>query len=179
MWGRHLRPILHRVVVADGVVRVRISPAGLRSVLGLAIVRENPPAEPEEEVEDTYDLEISARIATRGVRVKLVISNDDGRARREQDIVLIKTIALAHDWFHRLRTGQAPSVHDIAKAESVDRSHVSRVLRLAFLAPDIVEAIVDGRHPVELTAKRLLLREDLPLHWREQRQRLGFIPDRA
>ncbi|HSD34359.1 MAG TPA: recombinase family protein, partial [Alphaproteobacteria bacterium] len=74
---------------------------------------------------------------------------------------------------------QAPSVQGIAKTEGVDRSHVSRVLRLAFLAPDIVEAIVDGRHPVELTAKRLLLRENLPLDWREQRRRLGFSPDRA
>jgi hypothetical protein len=178
IWGTHLRPILRRVVLDDGLVRIRISRAGLRSVLGLASAREDPAAEPEEDG-DTYELEIAARIATRGVRLKLVIGNDGARARREQDIALIKTLALARDWFHRLRTGQAPSVHDIAKAEGVDRSRVSRVLRLAFLAPDIVEAIVDGRHPVELTAKRLLLREDLPLEWREQRRRLGFSPDRA
>ena len=55
-------------------------------------------------------------------------------------------------------------------------SYVSRVLRLAFLAPDIVEAILGGRHPVELTAERVLVHEDLPLNWREQRHRLGFDP---
>ena len=100
-------------------------------------------------------------------------------ARRQPDSALIKTLALAHDWFHRLRTGKARSVQNIATTEGVDRSHVSRLLRLAFLAPDIVEAVLDGRQPVELTAKRLLLREDLPLDWREQRRRLGFIPGRA
>ena len=48
------------------------------------------------------------------------------------------------------------------------------LLPLAFLSPDIVEAILDGRHPVEVTAERLTLREEIPLDWREQRRKLGF-----
>jgi site-specific DNA recombinase len=53
----------------------------------------------------------------------------------------------------------------------------SRVLRLAFLAPEIVEAILDGRYPIKVMTKRLLLIENLPLDWREQRRQLGFNPD--
>ena len=50
------------------------------------------------------------------------------------------------------------------------------MLRLAFLAPDIVEAMIEGTQPPDLTAKRLIRREDLPLDWHEQRRRLGFVP---
>jgi hypothetical protein len=51
---------------------------------------------------------------------------------------------------------------------------VSRILPLAFLAPDIVEAILDGRQPPELTAARLKRMRDLPLDWQQQRRYLGF-----
>jgi hypothetical protein len=53
-------------------------------------------------------------------------------------------------------------------------SDVSRCLKLAFLAPDIIEAILDGREPAELTA-RALLRVDLPTYWNDQRRLLGFV----
>ena len=51
---------------------------------------------------------------------------------------------------------------------------VSRRLPLAFLAPDIVTAILEGRQPIELTAARMIRIRDLPLSWAEQRQVLGF-----
>ena len=51
---------------------------------------------------------------------------------------------------------------------------ISRVLPLAFLAPDIVEAILDGRQPPELTAARLKRMRNLPLDWQQQRRYLGF-----
>jgi len=56
----------------------------------------------------------------------------------------------------------------------VDQGDVSRILPLALLAPDIVEAILKGRQPVELTAARLK-RIRLPLSWVEQRRLLGFM----
>jgi hypothetical protein len=65
-------------------------------------------------------------------------------------------------------------VHDLARCEGADPGDVSRILPLAFLAPDIVEAVLDGRQPIELTAARLKRMRDLPLEWAQQRQRLGF-----
>ena len=54
------------------------------------------------------------------------------------------------------------------------RSHLTRLARLRFLAPDIVTAIVEGRQPIELTSRSLLRISDLPLGWSEQRRMLGF-----
>ncbi len=68
---------------------------------------------------------------------------------------------------------QVSDLATIARQEGLTRSYVCRVLRLAFLAPDITEAILDGRQPAELTAERLVRCSDLPLCWQEQRRVLG------
>jgi hypothetical protein len=71
-------------------------------------------------------------------------------------------------------TGRAASVEGIAAFEGIDKSYVSNLLSLAFLSPDIVEAIVRGTQPPHLTAKKLIRGIDLPLEWQAQRQVLGF-----
>lgn len=65
-------------------------------------------------------------------------------------------------------------VVEITKAEALDDGEVSRVLPLAFLAPDIVEAVFDGRQPLNLTARDLKRLRPLPTSWAKQRQVLGF-----
>jgi site-specific DNA recombinase len=65
-------------------------------------------------------------------------------------------------------------VREIAKHDGLDPSDVGRILQLAFLAPDIVEAILAGRQPLDLTAKRLKRVGTLPLGWQDQRRLLGF-----
>src|SRR3546814_11519402 len=57
---------------------------------------------------------------------------------------------------------------------SFSPSHLARMARLAFLAPDIIAAILDGTQPPSLTARRLLRASELPLCWAEQRRRFGF-----
>ena len=104
--------------------------------------------------------------------MKLVMTG--GRASTTNpDARLIATLARAHRWSEELRTGVASSVGDLVTRHRVDQGDVSRCLPLAFLAPDIVEAILQGRQPVELTALRLK-RIRLPLSWAEQRRLLGF-----
>ena len=63
---------------------------------------------------------------------------------------------------------------EIAKREGVAGSYVTRLFRLAFLAPDIVTAILDGRHPPTVNAAKLLKDTRLPLDWDEQRAALGL-----
>ena len=65
-------------------------------------------------------------------------------------------------------------MHRIAKAEGVVPSYVTRLLRLTWLAPDIVAAIVDGRQSIGLTANRLMANIRLPLEWQDQHELLGF-----
>jgi hypothetical protein len=63
---------------------------------------------------------------------------------------------------------------ETSRAEGISRSYLTRVARLAFLVPDIVGAILEGRQPTSLTAARLIRITQLPLDWSEQRKALGF-----
>ena len=79
-----------------------------------------------------------------------------------------------HDWLARITNGEAVNVTEIARTEGVARSYVTRVMRLALLAPDITQAILEGRQPADLTAERLIRTASLPVTWPEQRAFLGF-----
>jgi hypothetical protein len=70
-----------------------------------------------------------------------------------------------------LEAGEHGTVRELAKAEQVNETDISRVLRLTLLAPDIVEAILDGRQPADLGVH--VLRERFPLEWVEQRDKLA------
>ncbi len=71
-------------------------------------------------------------------------------------------------------TGEAASLTDLAQRHGIDRWTVGHILPLAFLAPDIVQAILGGRQPVALTASRLMRLGDLPSSWAAQRRLLGL-----
>jgi hypothetical protein len=70
--------------------------------------------------------------------------------------------------------GATVTLAEVARNEGVVPSYVTRMLRLAYLAPDIVAAIVDGGQPPGLTARKLMDDTRLPLEWTEQRRALGF-----
>ena len=87
---------------------------------------------------------------------------------------LIAAVAQGRQWFAQIRGGDVQSIRDLAERNGVNQGDVSRIIPLGLLAPDIVEAILTGRQPIELTAKRLKRVPDLPVSWAEQRQILGF-----
>ena len=91
-------------------------------------------------------------------------------ARR--DPALIKAIARGRAWCDELATGRAPCLQAVAKRDDITRRYIRRLVGLAFLSPELVEAILQGRQPVELTATRLT-ELDLPLDWTEQRRLLA------
>lgn len=90
------------------------------------------------------------------------------------DPTVIALINKGYDWFERLTSGRYDSLNAIAKEEKVDSSYVSRLIYLAFLDPAIVQRILKGDHPEELTAKRLMQIVPLPVAWSEQRAVLGM-----
>ena len=71
-------------------------------------------------------------------------------------------------------SGVTKSDAEIARSEGIVPSYVTRLFRLTLLAPDIVSAILGGKHPPELNARKLLDNTRLPLDWNEQRRSLGF-----
>jgi site-specific DNA recombinase len=82
------------------------------------------------------------------------------------DANLVKALTRAHEWFGRIVGGEASGPCDIAKSEGLCRTYITRILGLAFLAPETTRAILEGKHPSELTAKRLTRSTfQVPLLW--------------
>jgi hypothetical protein len=89
-----------------------------------------------------------------------------------RDDTLIKALVRAHRWRRKIESGQAKSITDLAEQERVTVAYVCRLLPLTCLAPDIVEAILNGRQPKALRLAEML--GNGPLGWDEQRATLGF-----
>jgi hypothetical protein len=116
--------------------------------------------------------DVPIQIRRRGVEMRLVIEGNRAPAPRA-DLALLKAVARAHHWSDELLSGRVPSIAKIAERERVSARYVRRLMRLAFLAPKIVEMIAAGRQPSELTAEALAERIDLPLLWTAQEQPVG------
>ena len=118
-------------------------------------------------------IRIPLRLRRHGGR-KLVIVPDGlpAPAPRRPDDTLVKALARAWRWKRQIESGKVGSLNDIAEAEKLNSSYVSRIFRLTLLAPDIVEAILAGRQPRTLQLE--MLREEVPVDWDRQREMFGF-----
>ena len=117
----------------------------------------------------TITVRVPFAIRKRGSR-KLAIAADGSTLappRPRIDSTLVKALARAHRWNKLLDNGRYSSAAELATAEKINPSYVSRVLRLTLLAPDIVEAIVEGRQ-TEIVEADLVLKPFSAV-WAEQR----------
>jgi len=114
---------------------------------------------------------IHLKHSSHGKRIILDRGRNNGTGK--VDPVLLKALARAHIWFEDLKAGR--SYKEIAVRENIDQRHVARTIRLAFLAPDIVESIFKGNAPENLTVDYLLRLPDFPVEWQNQREVLQFI----
>jgi hypothetical protein len=124
---------------------------------------------------EEFRIDLPVAFRRRGAEMKLVITDDRERSPTP-DPRLIAAVAQGCRWFAEIRGGNARSVTYLAKKHAKDRTDIGRAIPFAFLAPDIVEAILNGRQPTELTAARLKRVRNLPVSWAEQRHLLGFMP---
>jgi hypothetical protein len=169
-----LMRLLHRVEIKSDVVEINLCRQRLSRLL------EGQVADPRQrskkgdaESEETVTLKISARLQRAGREMRMVVQNSDDQ--RSPDPSLLRILARAHDIQTRLTQSPDLSVHDVARGEQVTAAYIYSILRLPWLAPDIATAIVNGRSPQQLTAKRLMrLSAHLPVDWAEQRKLLGF-----
>ena len=123
---------------------------------------------------DTLTIRIPMRLQRRGGR-KLIMTPEGAAAparKPSRDETLVKALVRAHRWRRRIESGQAKSITDLAEQEGVTVAYVCRLLPLTCLAPDIVEAILDGRQPKGLRLAEML--GNGPLGWEEQRVEWGF-----
>ena len=125
----------------------------------------------------TVTVQIPLKIRRHGGR-KMIIAPEGAAPwalpRARVDNTMVKAIARAFRWRRLLEEGQYGSVVELAEAEKINKSYVSRVLRLALLAPDIVEAILAGCQPPTLGLPGLLA--PFPVEWEVQRRQ--FIETR-
>jgi hypothetical protein len=123
---------------------------------------------------DTLTIRIPMRLQRRGGR-KLIMTPEWSAAparKPRRDETLVKALVRAHRWRRRIESGQAKSITDLAEQEGVTDAYVCRLLPPTCLAPDIVEAILDGRQPKGLRLAELL--GNVPMGWEEQLSAWGF-----
>ena len=105
-------------------------------------------------------------------RKEIIVPGNSRTRPRRIDHELIRALARARSWMGMLQQGEYADTAEIAQHHDLSEPHVRRLLRFAYLAPDIVEAIVEGRQPRTLTVKLLL--RGIPLDWSDQHAAFGL-----
>ena len=171
-WSERLHNKREATAALAGLIeRTDLSRDGIRVTLKVPI----PPAEEQNGVPPRHialTKFVPMQMKRRGVEMRMVLEGDATAVR--VDLPLLKAVARARRWSQDLIAGRVQSVSEIARREELDRRSVHRLLRLGFLSPRIIEAIVQGRQPPDLTVIGLTRRIDLPLLWRAQEQALGI-----
>jgi hypothetical protein len=107
------------------------------------------------------------------LETRLLIDGAGGGPRKTPDLSLYRLLAQAYRYRAMVMQGSGWTMAELAAEAGVTVSWFTRILRLSFLAPDVVKAILRNRHPIELTANRLAKGARLPIAWDEQRAVLG------
>jgi hypothetical protein len=115
----------------------------------------------------TVRVPLAVRKPRGGRKLMVAPASPTNRGAWAGDTTLVKAVARAFRWRRMMETGRYATINELAAAEKINSSYVSRLLRLTLLAPDIVEAILDGRQPEAMTLPGLM--EPFPVEWVRQR----------
>jgi site-specific DNA recombinase len=166
---------LQRVTIGQNNIQVMIRRSDLRQLLergnraiAADLVRLRKPMEPAELI----CLTIEARRKQYGGEVHLVVAPNSSLSVRHPRPALIKAVARGRAWYEKLLDGKVVDIKSLAGETGLTPHYVRNVFACAFLAPDIVEAILEGRQPLTLKFENLY--RHIPLSWIEQRQQFGF-----
>lgn len=119
---------------------------------------------------DVITIQVPFRVVKRGGRKEMHLP-EGAAASRKPDSTLVKALARAFRWKRMLDSGEFATIAEMAEREGIAPSYMTRVLRFTLLAPDIVEAILDGKQRPEVTMAWLL--EPFPFSWTEQKSAFG------
>ncbi len=151
--------LVERIDIAPGQLQLRLDPIKLAAMLDLT----------------PDDLDVSClacafpfQLRKRGVETKIILAGATG----ETDDTLIRNMAKALVWFERIKAGDTFS--DISATDGISKRRIQQLVGLAFLAPDIVRDVLDGKQPLSFTSE-WWLRHDLPSDWNAQRQLLATL----
>lgn len=161
-----VKAVVQQVAVSEEKIVVRIGRSMLAERLGLS-------RSPGWTASDPVALSFAASLRRAGKGKRLVIGSS---ARSEVHAGLVDLLREAFSMRTALLAGSDDSIDAMTQRLGMGKGHITALVRLSYLAPDIVRDCLEGRQPVDLSPTRLLkLGKDLPLDWTEQRAYLGFV----
>jgi len=168
-----LQSLIARITLKPESLEIGIRIAQLADIPrnGEEIGAREPMALPDQSV---LVLTISARLKRTGMEKKLLIGVANNGSGNKADASLLKLIARAHELQEIFTRGGRP-ISEMAREAGLSSSYFTRMLRLSFLAPDITRAILHGRQPTDLTARKLMADTRAPIVWHEQHAGLGLV----
>ena len=120
----------------------------------------------------TLRVHVPFRVVKRGGRKEMQLPEEAAQKRRT-DNTLVKALARAFRWKRMLESGEFATIAELAEREGIAPSYMTRVLRLTLLAPDIIEANLEGRHGPVVTLAQVL--EPFTMDWAEQRKAISTV----
>ena len=163
-----LTTLIDHIDVGAHQIAIHLRPTRLAALLNVATPL------PSASEDETQIVSVPIRLRRAGRATKMLIAGTNPFATAKPDARLVKLLIRARRFNAALVGSDGVPFAALAKREGVSPSYFTRLVRLSYLAPDITEAILDGRQPRDLTADKLLAHSRLPLGWREQKAVLGF-----
>jgi len=164
-----LTALIKRIDVGANRIDIHFRPTRLSTLLDTTAT-----LSPSKTDHETRILSVPIELHRSGRAIKMLIDGADPFATAKPDARLIKLLIRARRFNAALVDSDGMPFAALVKREGVSASYFTRLVRLSYLAPDITQAILDGRQPRDLTADKLLTHSRLPLTWDEQRAVLGF-----
>ena len=168
---------LQRVIIQENCIELMIRRKDLHQLLengGKVLAASLSDKRTPVDAGDLISLIIEAKQKRFGGEVHLVVPPNSSVLVRHPKPSLMKAIARAHSWYEKVVQGEALDMRSLARQAGLTERYVGKVFGCAFLAPDIIESILEGRQPHDLNFERLC--QDVPLNWAEQREHFGFPP---
>jgi site-specific DNA recombinase len=163
-----LTALIDRIDIGSDRIDILLRPTQLGALLDVATPL------PSAADDETQILSVPIELRRSGREIKMLLDGADPFATAKPDARLMKLLIRARRFNATLIDRDGVPFAALAKREGVSPSYFTRLVRLSYLAPDITQAILDGRQPRDLTADKLLAHSRLPLTWHEQRRVLGF-----
>ena len=116
-------------------------------------------------IPDTMTIHVPFRVVKRGGRKEMVLPEGAAQARMP-DNTLVKALARAFRWKRMLESGEFASISELAEKEGIAFTYMARLMRLSLLSPELVDAVMDGHQPANITLANLM--DPFPADWKEQ-----------